>query len=65
MIGVASYERPSRPEQRMKYSTALAALAGCWDVLFLSKREFSVKFRITEGSLSVGHGMVSEGMIFR
>lgn len=63
VIGVASYEQQTSPEQRMKYSTAVAALSGCWDVLYLGRREFSARFMITEGSLSVGHGRVVVGMI--
>lgn len=65
VVGVASYENPKSPEQRMKYSTALAALAGCWDVLFLGKREVSARFRILEGRESVGHGKIAEGMVFQ
>ena len=47
----------------MKYGTAVAALSGCWDVLYLGRREFSARFMISEGGLSVGHGRAVVGMI--
>ena len=47
----------------MKYSTAIAALQGVWDVMYLAKREASARFMVSEGGVNIGHGKVAIGGI--
>ena len=62
-MGVANYDQPKSPQQRMKYSSALAAFQGTWDVIFLEKREVSARFRVLERGIGIGHGKVTTGMV--
>ena len=60
-LGVASFDEPKSPQQRMKYSTALAALQGLWDVSYLGKNEFSARFTLQERGMAIGHGKLTTG----
>lgn len=60
-LGVASFTGPKSPQQRMKYSTALAALQGLWDVTYLGRREHSAIFTLQERGVGIGHGKLMTG----
>ena len=60
-LGVASFTEPKSPQQRMKYSTALAALQGLWDVMYLGRREHGAIFTLQERGMGIGHGKVKTG----
>ena len=60
-IGVGSYDEPR--QAKMKYSWALAALQGVWDLTYLGKREFSARFTLQYEGIGIGHGKLTTGTL--